>query len=322
MNNELITKYLSNECSDSELEEVQSWIAESADHAKAVKNLQDLWEASGTSESISTDTKSAWGKLSNSLKQKKAASFQPERKKESNWLKYAATILPLIIGAFMLFYSKGPKTISLTNDGIEPMQVWLPDSSLIWLRTNASFEYPEVFADNERRVKLQGEGYFDIQPDKKNPFIVQSGETEIRVLGTEFNLKVMSGRSEVAVYEGSVLFYESQNIDNSETLRVNQKASYSSSSQEFQKQENISINEIAWKTGILSFEEDSYSTVFDELEKYYSQKIEIKDDLTDCYITTVFDNIQLEDCFEIIRAVNDLTIEKVSSGYRVSGSCD
>lgn len=66
--------------------------------------------------------------------------------------------------------------------------VALADGSRVWLNAESKLKYPERFTGSRREVELVGEGYFEVAPRADRPFVVRSGEMELRVLGTVFNI--------------------------------------------------------------------------------------------------------------------------------------
>lgn len=81
----------------------------------------------------------------------------------------------------------------------------LPDSSTVWLNAESKIEFPERFADNERRVKLSGEAYFEVKKDARRPFVVETNALQASVLGTSFNVRAYDEvKTEVVLVEGSV----------------------------------------------------------------------------------------------------------------------
>ena len=77
-------------------------------------------------------------------------------------------------------------------------------------RLNACSEmtYPASFSEDIRRVSLKGEAYFDVSKDVEHPFVVQTKKCDIKVLGTEFNVRVNEAESDcefsAACWEGSI----------------------------------------------------------------------------------------------------------------------
>ncbi len=96
-------------------------------------------------------------------------------------------------------------TLSTTRG--EQTQVRLPDGTLVFLNAESSLRFPTSFAKLEKRqVSLTGEGYFEVAKDKMHPFIVQTNQQEIEVLGTHFNVNSYKDESAIAttLMEGSV----------------------------------------------------------------------------------------------------------------------
>lgn len=96
-------------------------------------------------------------------------------------------------------------TLSTSNG--ETYGLRLPDGSLIWLNAGSSLHYPSSFASlKERRVRLQGEAYFEVAKDKTRPFIVQTATQEVEVLGTHFNVNSYQDEpvEKTTLIEGSV----------------------------------------------------------------------------------------------------------------------
>lgn len=87
------------------------------------------------------------------------------------------------------------------------MQLTLEDGTRLWLNSGTEIEYPAVFSRKSRNVKVNsGEVMFDVTPDGKRPFLVDTYASEISVLGTKFNVTVdePSGDFSVALLRGSV----------------------------------------------------------------------------------------------------------------------
>ncbi|MGQ7857578.1 FecR family protein [Pedobacter sp. WC2501] len=84
--------------------------------------------------------------------------------------------------------------------------VVLPDGSKAWLNAKSSLRFPTAFTGAERVVQMTGEVYFEVAKNPKQPFKVQSGGTEIRVLGTHFNVMAYDDEAEqkTTLIEGSI----------------------------------------------------------------------------------------------------------------------
>ena len=82
----------------------------------------------------------------------------------------------------------------------------LADGTRIVLNADTWFEYPSTFdSQPERRVKIKGEGFFEVKSDTTKPFYVEIPNSEsIRVLGTCFNVSAYEDKYEVDAAEYSM----------------------------------------------------------------------------------------------------------------------
>ncbi len=75
-------------------------------------------------------------------------------------------------------------------------QYTLSDGTQVWLNSDSELRFPATFSENERRVALRGEAFFDVKKDTCRQFVVALPEGDITVYGTRFV---------VASYQGSAL---------------------------------------------------------------------------------------------------------------------
>lgn len=114
----------------------------------------------------------------------------------------AAAVLCLVLGGVGYLDYINEQQISYleasTSYG-ECKQVLLPDGTQLVLNSCSRIRYPDRFAGNERRVELEGEGYFRVHRNEKQPFIVNTHHFDVRVLGTCFDIKAYLSDEVVSV---------------------------------------------------------------------------------------------------------------------------
>jgi len=96
-------------------------------------------------------------------------------------------------------------TLSTANG--ETYQVLLPDGSRVWLNAASSLTYTtSLVRDGKRMVKLDGEAYFEVAKDKKHPFVVESSDQTVEVIGTHFNINAYENEQQTSttLLEGTV----------------------------------------------------------------------------------------------------------------------
>ena len=170
----------------------------------------------------------------------------------------------------------------------KPLKIYVPagkrfdleltDGSHIWLNSDTWFEYPATFASaNERRVRIEGEGFFDVKPDSTKPFYVEiSGGESIRVLGTSFNVSAYADNEEniTTLVSGKIEYTDSMQAEPivlfpNEQVRVNKTT------------KNITKNEVntsefaMWKEGFLYFNNERLPILAKQLARMYGIEIEV-----------------------------------------------
>lgn len=194
--------------------------------------------------------------------------------------------------------------------GSKPIDIGLSDGSHVWLNAGSSITYPIAFMLNkERRVTITGEAYFEIKHTSNNlSFIVQKEATEVKVLGTHFNVKAYDNEPnmKVTLLEGSV----SVNKNNqSQLLKPNQQAVVQANKIELVTDADTD-QAIAWKNGITSFHSADLATALRELERWYDITTEIKGTATNkSFYIEAPRNANLKDVLKSILEDNNIAYE-------------
>lgn len=154
-------------------------------------------------------------------------------------------------------------------------QILLPDGTKVWLNAASSLKYPEVFTGNERKVILSGEAYFEVAKNKDMPFIVQTRNQDVQVLGTHFNINSYSDEQSIktTLLEGAI---KVTNANFSKILKPGEQSLVENNGLgNINVIKNIDVDsEIAWKKGLFSFNNVALKTILIKLERWYDIKID------------------------------------------------
>lgn len=156
----------------------------------------------------------------------------------------------------------------------ETYQVVLPDGSKVWLNAATTLTYPSKFTLlNQRKVQLDGEAYFEIAKDKAHPFIVASGNQEITVLGTHFNINNYKDEqsAKTTLLEGSVKITSISN-KTEKLLKPGEQASLNNRG-DLKIAEVITSDAIAWKNGKFVFDDESIESIMQKLARWYNIEV-------------------------------------------------
>lgn len=80
----------------------------------------------------------------------------------------------------------------------EKLQLTLPDGTRVWLNSNSEISFPEKFGSVERKVRLAGEAFIEVEKDSLRPFKVEAQGLVTTALGTSFNIKE-KGEAEISI---------------------------------------------------------------------------------------------------------------------------
>ena len=168
-------------------------------------------------------------------------------------------------------------TISLPK-GSKPLHLILADKSSVWINAASSVTYPTAFIGKERRVKVNGEVYFEVTKNAFMPFFVTHDDLEIKVLGTHFNVNTYADEkvAKVTLTEGVITL-----SNNAKTVLLKPGEQAQLYKNEINVlSEDINIDEVmAWKDGQFYYEGVGLKTIMRQVEKYYNVDIVYKDNL-------------------------------------------
>lgn len=152
----------------------------------------------------------------------------------------------------------------------------LSDGTKIWLNSESCLRYPVVFDGEERRVRLEGEAYFDVAENKSKPFIIETGKIEIRVLGTAFNIRAYQDETDLyATLERGHI--ELKTNRQKLLLHPNEQGIINRNSGNISKQTVDAALYVSWKDGRFIFENKTLKDMMKVLERWYDIKVFFKD---------------------------------------------
>lgn len=216
------------------------------------------------------------------LHQNQPVSVRPKLSFLHYWQQVAAILLlPLLILSAYLYFKPASQIAETYQELFTPYGTWsvvnLPDGSKVWLNAGSSLKYPTQFNDKQRVVSMQGEAYFEVESDKKHPFIVKTKQLTVEATGTAFNVNAYAPDHVAAVtlVKGKVAV----TLDQKKTISLSpgEKIDYNLATSLYNVNKTNTYKWCSWKDGILIFRDDPLEYVFKRLGQTYNVEFILKD---------------------------------------------
>ena len=278
MNKDILYKFFEGNASFEEEAAVKQWMEESAENRLAFLKERKLFDAMlllGNEEIIKNGKKRFSINLS-SLR--------------TELIKIAAVIAITLGGSYFYYQSSLEKELmamqTITVPAGQRINITLVDGTNVWLNARTSLSYPVKFGKNNRQVVLDGEAYFDVTKDKSKPFIVQTDNYNVEVLGTQFDVNAYSetGEFETTLMSGSVKVASASDSTQKITLKPNNKVYLQDGKLHVTAVDDY--NPYRWKEGLICFKNETFTSIMKDFEKYYGLTIQVKNKNVFKYVYT------------------------------------
>jgi len=324
---ETLARYLSDEMSGVELRNFENEIALSQENEINIKKMKKQWSAmKGYTEPKLPDTGKAWNKLHTRLDNENlipavvsasGSRFVPV------FLKVAALILILMGTAAVIYFQMNRKPSSEivqvnTDNETNTLIKTLNDGSVIYIAHNSSFSFPKEFENNSRNVELKGEAFFDIVSNPEKPFIIETDEALVEVLGTAFNVKTHNGKAfELFVDRGKVKVTLKKDPSHSQMVVAGEKISAVQNS--LIKSKSSMDRSNIWYKQNMHFKDESLQNIINVLNRNFNTTFAVAEKKTgNRKLTVTFNNETAETMTELICLTLNLKSQNINGSVVLS----
>lgn len=332
LNWELLTKYITNEANDQEKAEIEIWLNQSDENRKEMENCKKmLRNIDGFYKAKNFDSKAAWKDVDIKIHPEKLKIVSRKKRRTeriTQFYKYAAiAVIALFLGSMVYYLGFRNQTfwgseqvVSAEKQLVNEFE--LPDGSVVTLNSDSKLEFPKQFASNVREVTIIGEAFFDVKPNPEKPFVINAGNTQVKVLGTSFNVSAYPENRtvDVVVTTGKVqVLRKNEDLlaEKSEVfLTPGEKGTFFTESNFLEKSINTDVNYLAWKTNDIIFNETQLNEVIQCLEKVYHIEIELAEpELANKVLTAHFDKKPIDFVLNVVRLTFNLELNEDNEHY-------
>ncbi|HMR81618.1 MAG TPA: FecR domain-containing protein [Niabella sp.] len=315
----LFKKYIAGACTQQELDEFWSLMAELTKEERLSIGLDEAWRAQQDEVGLNNEQ---WDKVYSRLRLKIQRQEEEPVVRIFEIKKYvaAASIIAVLFLGYLFYKSSAPTDGYNSNPVLQkvlvPVQtdtrvMTLPDGTEVTLRKSGtlSFDSSSFLNGKTRSVDLTGEAYFDVAHDTGKPFIVHSGNYSIRVLGTAFNVNAAKGKFEVTVARGKVKVEE---LSSHKTLGTLTQGDFLAMNKLPAEEvalvtKKVDIDSVSkWVRQDLAFKNEDWRTAAKTMYEKYGVDIKIGNDkLEQCRFTADVTDKSLDDCLDILCAITN-----------------
>lgn len=285
---ELIANYLTESLDKNALDELKTWIAASAENQQYFIRQREIWFSAVSREAASVyDKDKAFENFRNRVESQKEIQSTSRRGFSLSALWRYAAVVAIIIAVGCISYWQGEVNVKDTFADISveaPLgsktKLYLPDGTLVWLNAGSRMTYSQGFGVDNRKVELEGEGYFEVKRNEKIPFFVKTKDLQLQVLGTKFNFRDYPEDHEVVVslLEGKVGLNNLLREEKEAVLSPDERAVLNKANGLLTVESVTASNASQWTDGYLFFDEELLPDIAKELERSYNVKIHIAND--------------------------------------------
>lgn len=205
---QIIAKYLQGDLNLDEQHELSKWLQEDQRNPKLLKQISSYWH--NHKDGLDVQEIEVRIRIQDMIQKESLGSIQI-RKPEPWWVRYSVAASFLIICAliFALYQANSSaeeyelrsatKVIEKVSLPGQKITTRLTDGTLVNMNAGSKILVPEFFEEDRRVVSLVGEAFFNVSRDESKPFIIKTGDIEVTVLGTSFNVLAYDDGSKKAV---------------------------------------------------------------------------------------------------------------------------
>ena len=314
---DIIVRYFAKEATPDELNELQDWLALDSNNIIEFQKLQKIYSVTALKKTT-FEISNSWENIKSKIKTEKPKIIPFY---QTRVFKIAASIIAFIAISFVIYQSTKTTITDYTAKN-QTLNITLPDNSIAYLNRNSHISVDlDDYKEETRNLILKGEAFFEVEKNPEKPFIVTVSDIKIKVLGTSFDIKETDENVSVTVKTGKVKVFQTSNESNFVELVTNESVVFSKTSKAFKESEADS-NVISWKTGVFIFEEETLENVVIHLNKHYSSKITVTNNLKNLKYTGTIKDLDFESSVKLLELTFNIKSVKTENGYLLKGADD
>lgn len=316
MTEETLIKYITGQADADEANHVRAWVSASEECRRELARMKNTWILSGLGNEVDKLIKEP--QIRRTLDKIRIISKKDHQKTlRLKLLKYAAVLLLIvsISGSVGYFISRSTVPASEYAGIIVPngerSKVVLPDGSTVQLNGGSQLKFSPAFTSRKRTVLLEGEAFFDVAHDPSHPFVVETGNLQIKVLGTRFNVSSYPDDKTITTYLEQGKVEVSIEGQGNTYLKPSEVLKFDKSTGKAVKQTINDSRFSDWTRSVLNIKGETIEELAKKLERRFDININFGDHEVRKYIYSgSIKDENLDTVLEALRYASSLNYEK------------
>lgn len=273
MDKDILYKFFDRRATATEKKEIEQWLKESQENQGVLFAEREFFTAMILS-----------GKLREKEKVGKDGKKQYKRTFQYQTIlrelgKIAAIIAITVTTGLLFLQKNGEEAMhTITVPSGQRANLTLPDGTKVWMNAKTEIQYPGIFSKSKREIRLNGEAYFEVSHNARQPFIVHTNKCSIEVLGTKFNVEDYADSKDfsTALMEGSVKVSDNKQDKNTLILSPDQLVTFKNG--KLTAKDITDYEYYRWREGLVCFKNVEFEQLMHRFEKCYGVQIVIEND--------------------------------------------
>lgn len=296
---------MGNESPEQVNEAFERWFMDADSREEKDSALNSIWEEMSLAQAPASENPYELIKEADNIEA--AKSLKSLRRREK-WLGFATLMAACMTVFAVIGWMSTESETCLASSDSSKAEFTLPDGTVVWLNRGSRLYYTDNMDGRSRKVRLEGEGYFDVTKDNDHPFIVSAGDVSVKVLGTEFTVSAYD-HSHVGVFLESGSVQASVSGHEPVMLNPDQAFEYDASAAICRIYDEEASDHTAWINRRLEFVNKPLTDIIDCLEHWYGINIECNDSemASKVRLSMLIRNESVKEIFEAIGTISDIT---------------
>lgn len=273
MDKKILYKFFDRQATATEKKEIVQWLEESQENRDKLFTEREFFTAMILSGKLREQEN-----VSKGGKKQNKTTFQYQTVLRELCKIAAVIALTVTTGLFFLQKDDGDAMHTITVPSGQRANLTLPDGTKVWMNARTEIQYPGTFSKSKREIRLNGEAYFEVSHNPKQPFIVHTNKCAIEVLGTRFNVEDYADSKDfsTALMEGSVKVSDNKQDKNTLILSPDQLATFRNG--KLTAKNITDYDYYRWREGLVCFKDVEFKQLMHRFEKCYGVRIVIEND--------------------------------------------